>query len=394
MASDLHLPHQLAGANKTLTAQCHCKSTQFTITVPTSALPLPVHLCHCTICRYTHGTLVSEHAPLPKGVEPEFVAPSSIESSLTGYIHSPQAASERFFCTTCGCHIGDRDLKPDPDTGKPEWRVATAVFSTHDDDTFQIRSHVFTSPTTAGEPNLATWLPAIGSRTLHIWNPAPDDPTFPLGAAPAPTPAELGFTDRDLLLAQCHCAGVRFTISRPDEAEAAHPFLSRFLRRQAPGAPSVPTSSSASGALKRVACLCLCRDCRLTAGVHAVPWTFVPVSRIRPPPPPNTLRTYRSSDKVTRQFCGVCGAVVFYALEDNERCSEGEKIVDVAVGLLRDWEGTVAAEEWLAWRTGRLAGMKTGLEFDKEFAESLTEGLKNWGLKTHGETTAFHIPQV
>jgi len=37
--------------------------------------------------------------------------------------------------------------------------------------------------------------------------------------------------------------------------------------------------------------------------------------------------------------------------------------------------------------------MKTGLEFDKEFAESLTEGLKNWGLKTHGETTAFHIPQ-
>ncbi|KAL2188128.1 hypothetical protein L209DRAFT_750922 [Thermothelomyces heterothallicus CBS 203.75] len=388
MAAYLHLPHQLAGANKTLTAQCHCKSVQFTITVPTSALPLPVHLCHCSICRYTHGTLSCVHAPLPKGVEPSFVPPSALESSVTGYIHSAQATSERYFCSTCGCHIGDRSLKPDPDTGRPHWCVATSVFTVHDEDTFQIRSHIFSAPET--EPNLATWLPTINSRPIHHWNPPPPPPPQnadrdrddkPPSAVATPPPAQAaGAPDPDhhlLLPAQCHCGGVRFAIVAPSETEAADPLAARFLRR-------------AGSALKRVACLCLCRDCRLVSGAHAVAWTFVPRSRIRPPTllPPSpggwgggvsgsggdegggggggggggnssatTLRTYRSSDKVMRAFCGVCGATVFYAFDGDERTAgaggngsgEGDWVVDVAVGLLRDPRGTVAAEDWLAW---------------------------------------------
>ncbi|KAJ4289314.1 hypothetical protein N0V88_007065 [Collariella sp. IMI 366227] len=235
MTADLHLPHQQAGAYKTLTAQCHCKSVHFTVHVPTSALPLPVHLCHCSICRQTHGTFCSFHAPLPRDVEPVFISPSSIESSLTGYIHSPQAASERFFCTTCGCHIGDRDLRPDwadPSAGKPEWRIATSIFSPQDEDTFQIRSHVFTTPSI--EPNLATWLPSINSRAIHVWNPAPNDPKFPLATAQLLKPD----IKDNLLLAECHCSGVRFTIPHPSPEEASDPFLSRFLRPSAIPSPS------------------------------------------------------------------------------------------------------------------------------------------------------------
>ncbi|AEO67262.1 uncharacterized protein THITE_2021587, partial [Thermothielavioides terrestris NRRL 8126] len=234
MAADLHLPHQLPAAYKTLTAQCHCKSAHFTVTVPTSALPLPVHLCHCSICRTTHGTFCCFHAPLPKGIEPEFVAPSSIESSLTTYIHSPQAPSERFFCSTCGCHIGDRDLKSDPETGKPEWRVATSIFAAHDEDTFQIRAHCFTSRDT--EPNLSTWLPSIGSRAIHVWQPSPDDPRFPFATYQPPKP-DVG---EDALLAGCRCGGVRFALPRPSPADAADPILSRFVRAS-------PTPSSPGG---------------------------------------------------------------------------------------------------------------------------------------------------
>ncbi|KAK4097666.1 hypothetical protein N658DRAFT_266916 [Parathielavia hyrcaniae] len=403
---DLHLPHQLTAANKTLVARYHCKSAHFTVTVPTSALPLPVHLCHCTICRYTHGTLSCFHASLPKGVEPDFVSPSSIESSLTGYIHSAQAASERFFCATCGCHVGDRDLKPDPGTGKPEWRVATSIFAAHGEDTFQIRSHAFTDPAT--EPNLFTWLPSISGRPIHAWNPSssetdktPNHQTSSSLASQAADPP----ADRNLLLAQCHCAGVRFTIPCPSPAEAADPYLRRYLRpdptpSQSSDYTDDPSSTvQAPNPLKRVAWICLCRDCRLVSGSHAVPWTFVPLARIRPQISTDqlegrpgmgtgTMKVYRSSDGVRRTFCGVCGATVLYLCDDQERLpsgSEEKRVVDVAVGILRDWEGRVAVEEWVTWRTGRLAGLESGREFDRGFAEALERGLKKWGVRRYGE---------
>jgi hypothetical protein len=385
-----------------LTAQCHCKSVHFSVTVPTSALPLPVHLCHCSICRFTHGALCCFHASLPKGIEPEFIAPSSLDSSVTGYIHSPQAASERFFCSTCGCHIGDRDVKPDPETGKPEWRVATSIFTAHGEDTFQIRSHWMSDAAT--EPNLSTWLPSINSRPIHVHNPRPDDPNFPLAALHTPKP-DIPDGD-DVLLAACHCGGVRFTIPRPSPKEVADPFLSRFLR-PSPTPSGIEDSSNPSchltgpPTIKRVAALCLCRDCRLTTGTHAVAWTAAPLKALSPAIPPSlegvdgmTLKSYRSSEKVRRGFCGVCGATALYALDDEVDWvpSEEKRVVEIPVGILRG-EDSVAVEGWLAWRTGRLAGWETGREFDPVFAEAMGEGLRAWGVKRHGEAVSFNIPQ-
>ena len=349
-----------------------------------------------------------------------------------GYIHD-KAAAERFFCTTCGCHIGDRDLEPDPETGKFPWRVATSIFNIHDEETFQIRSHSFVDPST--EPTLATWLPSINGREVHVWNPAPDDPHFPLAKSQPPKP---DLPDRNHLLAQCHCGGVRFTLPRPSESDAADPFLARFLRTSP--TPSPPTNTTDDNhntgsstttttttnpshppshthahtpvtgppTLKRVACICLCADCRLVSGAHAVGWTFAPLDCLRPAIPRSlqgggtTLRAYHSSEKVTRAFCGVCGATVFYMFDDPERVDsaaggggdggEGRVVVDVAVGLLRDWEGGVAAEGWLAWRTGRLAGMESGKGFDGGFAEGLREGLGRWGDERYGRREEFEIP--
>ncbi|KAK3290470.1 uncharacterized protein B0H64DRAFT_436709 [Chaetomium fimeti] len=291
-------PFPRAGPYKTLTAQCHCKSTHFTVKVPTSDLPLSVYLCHCSICRYTHGTLCSFQTPLPYGVEPDFVSPSSVESSLTGYMHE-EATFERFFCTTCGCHIGERGLREDPSTGLDDWCVTSSIFDTHDEDTFRILSHNFPNPTT--EPNLATWLPSVNGRTIHPWNPYPSDPRSALAHARPPEP---DLPDRNRLLAQCHCGGVRFTLPRPSEAEAAHPFLSRYLRTgptpsSAPPNPDTtdnatsttsttttnPATDSAHAhtpatgppTLKRLACLCLCTSCRLTSGTHAVASTYAPL---------------------------------------------------------------------------------------------------------------------
>ncbi|KAK3361351.1 DUF636 domain protein [Lasiosphaeria ovina] len=100
-------------------------------------LPLPHR-------RHTHSTLCTFHAPLPACISPVFIAPSFLETSLTGYIHSDQAASTRFFCKTCGCHIGDRGREAPADGTTPAWRAATSIFDTHAASIFDIRTHVFT----------------------------------------------------------------------------------------------------------------------------------------------------------------------------------------------------------------------------------------------------------
>jgi hypothetical protein len=445
MSADLRLPHQLTGSDKTLKAACHCGGVRFTITIPTSALPLPVHLCHCSICRYTHGTFCCFHSVLPKGVQPEFVPPSSLESSLTGYVHSSKAKSERLFCTTCGCHIGDRDIVPDSDTGTPNWRVASSIFASHDEDTFQIRSHWFSG--SAMEPNLATWLPSINSRPIHLFDPPTEDAPGLSGnrvqsGETSPITGDHNGEDdaahhTDILPARCHCGGVSFAILPPSLAETKEPFLSRFLYPSPPILPPNLTSTGTDGdgedentstfrrslALKRPAGICLCRDCRLVSGAHAVPWMFVPLARLRPQGSPSvtmseqqpqdtndsfglrrfgrTLRIYNSSDNVTRAFCGVCGATVFYVLDGPQRASssgstvdpvgDGTILVDVAAGILRDPSGSVAAEKWLVWQTGWCEGTESGREFDRGFVEGLERGLREWALKKYGRTVSFEI---
>lgn len=127
-------------------------------------------------------------------------------------------------------------------------------------------------------------------------------------------------------------------------------------------------------------------------------WTFAPLSSLKPNIPANfegfgTLKAYRSSENVLRGFCAKCGATIFYTIDDEERApEEGKRIVDVAVGILRAPEGDVAAEEWLTWRTGRLAGMQSGKEYDEGFAEGLKKGLAEWGSQKHGKVLEFNIP--
>jgi len=391
MASTVTLQDDaVPSATRTLTAKCFCQSVHFTITVPVSSLPLSTHLCNCYICRQVHGTLCCFHAPLQDGIQPQFVAPSSIASSVTRYRHA-QAAADRLFCKTCGCHIGDEDLTPDPETGKPEWRVATSIFDDHGEDVFQIRTQCFTASEPG--PGFADWLPRLGDRALRVWNPSCPDSVFPI---PPPAAPKQEFDDQghERLRAECHCGGVSFTIPRPTHpsvvAGGRDGLVQRYVSKVDPD--------------KWVACLDVCDDCRLVTGAHVIPWTFVPLGGLEPEIPPDfnfgTLTTHVSSDKVLRAFCGTCGATVFFAADDPDRVGGGvgdgdgdskDRIVDVAVGILRAPEGP-AAEKWLTWRTGKLAWYKSGQRFDPLFAESLATGFREWGVREHGEALDFSIP--
>ncbi|KAJ7899684.1 DUF636 domain protein [Mycena leptocephala] len=345
--------------SKTLTATCYCKSIHYTLTLPSSSLPIPVHLCHCSRCRYMHGSLCAFHAPIPAGVHPKFIAPSSLESSTTQYTY-PKAMSKPTFCTTCGCHMGDYDARQD------KWFLATALFP-KDETVFIIKTHIYTlSPLDGGA---VSWLKNIGDRELEI--AFEDDGSDTPNASAAESP---GADGEDRLRAQCHCGGVSFTIPRPTPEVLADETLKPFTS---------PLDST-----KWIACVDPCNDCRLNSGAHIAAWTFVPLSCLSPAVGEDlklgTSKTYESSPGVQRSFCGVCGATVFYW--DTTR----SKIVDVAIGLLRAPEG-VRAENWLTWRTHRVGHLEAGREYDKELYDSLAAALEKWGDETYGQRLEFPI---
>lgn len=366
---------------KQLTAACYCKTVQYTLDVPLSELPLPVHICHCSICRYTHGTLCSFHASLPKNIHPKFTALSSL-NKLSSYRHA-NATTERLFCSTCGCHIGDRILEKSGDasaTASDEWVIATALFSEHGEDVFQLKTHCETQSLIQGA-GLHKFLPKVGDRELEI-----ESTEFQDSQQAAKMQHNLAQPEKDeegneVLRAECHCGGVSFTFPRPTALVRNDPYLSKFVS---------PVDNS-----KWVACVDVCGYCRLQSGALATGWTFVPRTHIKPPMPPflgpygSTLKTYSSSPGALRGFCGTCGATALFV--NNERTpSLEQQIIDVSVGLLRAPEG-VLAEEWLTWRAGRLANFDSGKDYAPEFAQGLAEGFKKWSVDKYGEAYHFEM---
>lgn len=366
---------------KTLTASCYCEAVQFKVDVPSSQLPLSVHLCHCSICRYTHGTLCIFHTELPKGVVPQHITPSSLEK-MTGYRH-PNAQAERFFCSTCGCHVGDRGLDgPDGDNpvANDDWILATALFSEHGEDLFQIKTHCFTEGSTGGS-GLFSFLSKIGDRDMKVWNPSPDSGWWSSKVKDVPPKQEFDNDGNEVLRAECHCSGVSFTIPRPNLSSIQDdPYMSKYV--------------SPKDARKWIACLDTCNDCRLQCGTLVTAWTFVPRVHVQPPMPPElapygTMKTFVSSPGVLRGFCGTCGATVIYS--NDERTPSPEKqIIDVSIGLLRAPEG-VLAEEWMTWRAGRLANTRSGRKYNPVFVESLAHGIKEWSMDKFGDAPDFVI---
>jgi hypothetical protein len=78
---------------------------------------------------------------------------------------------------------------------------------------------------------------------------------------------------------------------------------------------------------------------------------------------------YESSPEIYREFCGRCGATVFW------HCKERPLVIDVSLGLLQANSGT-KAEELLDWYTERVSFAEMAL--DQQLIEQLESGLKDW----------------
>ncbi|KAK7744319.1 hypothetical protein SLS62_010277 [Diatrype stigma] len=375
---------------RTIAAHCHCKSTRYTVTLPASILPISAHMCHCARCRYTHGTLCIFHAPLPTGVHPNFSGSATTTPTTTRYFRDGFLGDRRF-CTTCGCHVGDYVESLDM------WYIATAPFP-KDETVFLIDEHLYTRSAPAG---LYDWLPSIGpARKLRITNPEDGS------AEPEIPEAEFGAVDgEDRLRCECHCGGVSFTIRRPP------PLAVTTTAGDGAGgdgnedevAVAVRECASPVHPRRWKAVVDACNDCRLVNGVHVGAWAYVPLAMCEPGIGPDlqigTSKTYASSPGTLRSFCGVCGATVFYyhprhRLEEHGAEGEGKRhdgVVRISVGVFRAPEG-VRADSWLTWRTSEISGLRAGCAYDREYFESLNEGVRNWGVQQYSELVDFSIP--
>ena len=385
-----------------LTVSCLCGQSRQTLTSrshPESGLAL----CHCDTCRHTTGQLVTSYLPVE---EPDY------RDGLVQYTHADRNSSDqRWFCGTCGCHLFRRH--PGPNEADPaEWEVATGTIVAEDAQAEDqepgdagFKRHINVRDTVDG--GLATFLQD------GITGASTPEPSFPgtrnIRAAQAPTPDD---GDDDILHAACACGRVRFHITRPDGSSLAPrsnfpdlllPYHTRdtnitnptdekwWLRPPPPTAitdnspPTKataladPTASGRPGG-RYLAGTCACRSCRLASGFEVQSWGFVPASNIvfarpgqhaapssGPHPQPvdfsllneaGVLRGHGSSAGVVREFCGGCGATVFW--HDAVR----PLLIDVSLGVLgaggpgrgpRGRRAGARAEAWFDWHRGRVS---------------------------------------
>ncbi|KAJ5632270.1 hypothetical protein N7490_008609 [Penicillium lividum] len=289
----------------------------------------------------------------------QYLPPNTRLKNLTPYDHAT-SLSTRYFCSTCGCHIGDR-LHED---GK--WIVSNAIFDANQADLGIWKFNTNLHPDSAQDGGLSALVSTIDGHHLDLVSPEHS-------SRPIADITQKDETEDKELLAQCHCGGVSFHIHRPQAEFLATPANRHWV--------------SPLDEKKWLACMDLCDDCRLVNGAHVVAWMFVPVNHLSPNPPPDLLigtsKAYRSTADVLRTFCGTCGATVFY------NCAERPMIVDIAMGLLRAPEGFMA-ENWVLWRSGRAAWPESGKRYHSGFSHALIEGMREWGMK-RGPLHEFEI---
>ncbi|KAF2467927.1 uncharacterized protein BDR25DRAFT_374247 [Lindgomyces ingoldianus] len=362
-------------ASRELKLSCHCGTNTHTFTVPLSSLPLPAHFCNCNISRRISGSLLTSYISLPS-TSP--TSPNPDLSALTPYKSSDILT--RYFCTTCGTHMY---LEYASD-GHFEAATGTLIVESTD-GIVDFKAHIWVEDTPDG--GASNFITAINGNPLPRYLREPDQ------SEEAPLSFQLSTTithgATGSIRAHCHCTGTQFFIHPPNPssktASSSYPDL---LVPYHSGSPANPQNYPwwLPYPTRYLAGTCTCVSCRRCSGFDITFWAFIPTCNISLDsagtipfsrnPYWGTMKTYRSSGNVTRTFCSVCGANVFW--DGDAR----QSIVDVAVGLLDAGSGALA-QELLAWWPGRVSFCEEGI--NKGLVGGLEEGLRDWAERRKGE---------
>jgi hypothetical protein len=330
--------------NITLKFHCHCNLASYTLSVPSSSLPLGSAICHCSSCRHVTGQLAGSFVAVPPQVELDV-------SNLTRYASSEWYT--RYFCPRCGADVANY--------AGGRWRLCTGLL---EKDVFAKgwlqRKQIFVEGT--GDGGMSVWLPDLEKMAGGAEGMPPEKGTY---FAPERIDwSSEGTRGGGKVFASCHCRGVQFMLTGPK-----HDDLSPGL--YADGGKWWLRDSG----LHYAAVFDACESCRLTTGFELVAWAHVPranICMVDGSPfqlEAGTLAHYESSPGIQRDFCMRCGATVFFRKDGRK-----PEIWDVAVGLLQVESGA-RAEEWFGWDAEVSLGEEA---VDRGLVRMLKEGLKSW----------------
>jgi hypothetical protein len=375
----------MADSTRTLKAACLCGDANHEITLPSKDFPLPCYFCTCDSCRHMTGCLFLSTAWMPSDYEPS----KELLDKLTSFEFTHRVT--QYFCKRCGCQMFDHQNPKRPES-KANWDIMTGTLEVFDGD-LDLKGYEYVHDTVDG--GFTDFMSVVKGRTLDRW---PYDiegeshlPLYWRDRKP-PKPLEPGAR----LEAHCKCNGVRFYIARPSaqstQASRSWPdlLIPQYEQSENRNDAAHETWWLRANKTKFLAGLCSCNSCRLASGMEITPWAFIPridISLDAEGKVPfentfGTLKTYNSSEGVTRSFCSVCGAIVFFA--DSER--DKTTLLDVAAGLLSAPEGS-RAESWLEWRTERLSLREDAVGRASSLVEGIENGLRVFrekGLGRHG----------
>ncbi|KAL3478231.1 Mss4-like protein [Aspergillus californicus] len=333
---------------------CLCAKVAQKVQLEPSGNDGSLDFCHCAACQETTGQISFSYRLLQ--AKPQLDSTKEYQQSNS---------ISRYFCETCGSHVFAYSIH----TG--HYFVASGLLDSPP-QTEKVR-HWGTADTQDG--GLSSFLPGDFDTTVPCWL-TNGQGTF------SKIKSEGSTQNPSQLFAQCHCRGIELYITPPDSTseQAWSPWPDLII----PYNSGVNADNEdnvkwwlRAGKTKYMAGTCVCRTCRQASGFPIQTWAFVPKSNILTAQKSplaygvGTMKRYNSSPGVYREFCGRCGASIFW------HCDQRPLLIDVSVGILRAQSGS-RAEELLEWVTGRVSFAEMAVD------NSLIQLLEG-GLKAHGQ---------
>ncbi|KAL8912765.1 MAG: hypothetical protein Q9171_002304 [Xanthocarpia ochracea] len=359
-------------APSTLNLACACRQITGTIDISNCSLPLDLEFCHCYNCRHSSGQLAISCFYCPRA--PDNGPPTlKITSKEQPVAYKSSEELIRHFCGACGASV----YISIPETG--DYEICSGLLD-QAEGILTFKQHIFVANTKDG--GLSSWIEGPAWTGWHEQSEFFQPPTKPAETTEKSISAQEGreSNEKAKLKCSCHCRGVEFYITRPDQ-DSTHVFFHPPEPK-----PQHETQEQNEGewwlranGTKYLAGFCVCNDCRLATGYDLQAWMFAPKKNIRQLDGKEidftmgTLKTYSHSPGAYRDFCGKCGATVFWRHEEKK-----EGLIDISVGLLDADEG-VRAEEWLEWWTKKVEFEELAL--NKSLVAKLKDGLKKWENK-------------
>ncbi|KAF8155683.1 Mss4-like protein [Crassisporium funariophilum] len=339
-------------------AQCDCGVSTFRVGFDKSLIPFEHGICHCNTCRHSTGQMAFYYLPITRApLIGKFGEIPITKSDMSMYRSSEKTV--RYFCARCSTNMFKCK------NGK-EWSVSGgAIHKT--EGIAKLGYHKFVADTLDG--GLADQLTEVDGKKLPRYSYEEGSEELPVGWRSPALKDKNEERNAKQLRAYCHCGTIKFYITRPDD-------LSSATIRNIKDEKWWLAPCESHELTRYLAGHCACSNCRRGSGFEVQSWAFVsrgnvhemnsdePIELYNDHLRPAGLKQYLSSPGKYREFCGTCGANVFWWHVGRP------DVIDISVGLLDHEQAGVRAEQWLKWHKHRVSFSE-----DAQGTKSTIEGL-------------------